>query len=139
MLPSSSPAAAHDGHSVPQEASAVSSALRLMPHCATVASHDGERREASGRSIEAPHDSGPDSWHTGFCGLLSPHPDSKGVVAWVSFEGGEGARKLVLRRGPVTLASFALDTLMISRHPNTHGTVKAQIPKGQYMVALFST
>jgi len=127
MLPHSSTAAAHDGHSVPREASAVSSALRLMlPHCATAASHDSE---ASGRRIEAP---GPDSWHTGFCGLLSPHPDSKGVVAWVSFEGGDGARKLVLRRGPVTLASFALDTLLISRHPNTHGTVKAQTLKGQY-------
>jgi len=136
MLQHSSTAAAHDGHSVPLEASAVSSALRLMPHCATVASHeDSELREASGRRIEAP---GPDSWHSGFCGLLSPHPDSKGVVAWVHFEGGEGARKLVLRRGPVTLASFALDTLLISRHPNTHGTVKAHILKGQYVVAVFS-
>eukprot|EP00802_Teleaulax_amphioxeia_P017213 Tamp_17361.p1 GENE.Tamp_17361~~Tamp_17361.p1 ORF type:complete len:354 (+),score=65.51 Tamp_17361:1-1062(+) len=68
----------------------------------------------------------------GFSAVLYPQPGSKGVVAWVSFErGGDGGRKLVLRCGPATLASFALDSLLLSRHPVSRSTVRLALRSSQ--------
>ncbi len=63
----------------------------------------------------------------GFSAVLCPQPGSKGVMAWVSFEGVGDGRKLVLRHGPATLASFALDSLLVSRHPVARSTVRLSL------------